>query len=128
MPAAQKSGFLTAYLNLWDAREHLRSALIGALAHAASPRETFCASQEIESSAEEGDLQTTRSQGAVAQAGSNYGPTEASHRKIKLFRANLSSLGASQSLAEAVMANPGVGIARHFHPLQTRFAPMSRGP
>jgi hypothetical protein len=38
MPAAQKSGLLTAYLNLWDAREHPRGALIGALARAASPR------------------------------------------------------------------------------------------
>jgi hypothetical protein len=38
IPAAQKSGLLTAYLNLWDAREHPRGALIGALARAASPR------------------------------------------------------------------------------------------
>src|ERR1700738_3211124 len=37
IPAAQKSGLLTAYLNLWDA-EHPRGALIGALARAASPR------------------------------------------------------------------------------------------
>ena len=37
IPAAQKSGLLTAYLNLWDAREHPRGALIGALARAASP-------------------------------------------------------------------------------------------
>jgi len=38
IPAAQKSGLLTAYLNLWDAREHPRGALIGALARASSPR------------------------------------------------------------------------------------------
>ena len=38
IPKAQKSGLLTAYLNLWDAREHPRGALIGALARAASPR------------------------------------------------------------------------------------------
>ena len=38
IPAAQKSGLLTAYLNLWDAREHPRGALIGALARAGSPR------------------------------------------------------------------------------------------
>jgi hypothetical protein len=38
IPTAQKSGLLTAYLNLWDAREHLRGALIGALARAAWPR------------------------------------------------------------------------------------------
>jgi hypothetical protein len=37
IPAAQKSGLLTAYLNLWDAREHPRGALISALARAASP-------------------------------------------------------------------------------------------
>jgi hypothetical protein len=30
IPKAQKSGLLTAYLNLWDAREHPRGALIGA--------------------------------------------------------------------------------------------------
>jgi predicted AAA+ superfamily ATPase len=34
VPAAQKSGLLTAYLNLWDAREHPRGALISALARA----------------------------------------------------------------------------------------------
>ncbi|MFL6603464.1 MAG: hypothetical protein ACJ8R9_19345 [Steroidobacteraceae bacterium] len=28
IPAAQKSGLLTAYLNLWDAREHPRGALL----------------------------------------------------------------------------------------------------
>jgi hypothetical protein len=38
IPAARKSGLLTAYLNLWDAREHPRGALIGALARAGSPR------------------------------------------------------------------------------------------
>ncbi len=38
IPAAQKSGLLTAYLNLWDAREHPRGALISALARASSPR------------------------------------------------------------------------------------------
>jgi hypothetical protein len=38
IPAAQKSGLLTAYLNLWDAREHPRGALIGVLARAGSPR------------------------------------------------------------------------------------------
>ena len=38
VPAAQKSGLLTAYLNLWDARDHPRAALIGALARAASAR------------------------------------------------------------------------------------------
>jgi hypothetical protein len=38
IPAAQKSGLLTAYLNLLDAREHPRGALISALARAASPR------------------------------------------------------------------------------------------
>jgi hypothetical protein len=38
IPAAQKSGLLTAYLNLWDAREHPRGALISALARAGSPR------------------------------------------------------------------------------------------
>jgi len=38
IPAARKSGLLTAYLNLWDAREHPRGALIGALARASSPR------------------------------------------------------------------------------------------
>jgi hypothetical protein len=38
IPAAQKSGLLTAYLNLWDAREHPRGALITALARASSPR------------------------------------------------------------------------------------------
>jgi len=38
IPAAQKSGLLTAYLNLWDAREHPRAALIGALARATSQR------------------------------------------------------------------------------------------
>jgi hypothetical protein len=38
IPAAQKSGLLTAYLNLWDAREHPRGALIGALARASSPQ------------------------------------------------------------------------------------------
>lgn len=38
IPAAKKSGLLTAYLNLWDAREHPRGALIGALARASSPR------------------------------------------------------------------------------------------
>jgi len=38
IPTAQKSGLLTAYLNLRDAREHPRGALIGALARAASPR------------------------------------------------------------------------------------------
>jgi hypothetical protein len=35
IPAAQKSGLLTAYLNLWDAREHPRGALISALARRA---------------------------------------------------------------------------------------------
>ena len=54
IPAAQKSGLLTAYLNLWDAREHPRGALISALARAGSPR-PFCADQEIEGSAEEGE-------------------------------------------------------------------------
>jgi len=38
IPAAQKSGLLTAYLNLWDAREHPRAALISAIARATSPR------------------------------------------------------------------------------------------
>ncbi len=38
IPAAQKAGLLTAYLNLWDAREHPRGALIGALARARSLR------------------------------------------------------------------------------------------
>jgi len=38
IPAAQKSGLLTAYLNLWDAREHPRGAVISALARAGSPR------------------------------------------------------------------------------------------
>ena len=38
IPAARKSGLLTAYLNLWDAREHPRGALISALARAGSPR------------------------------------------------------------------------------------------
>jgi hypothetical protein len=38
IPAAQKSGLLTAYLNLWDAREHPRGALITTLARASSPR------------------------------------------------------------------------------------------
>ena len=38
IPAAHNSGYLTAYINLWDAREHPRGALIGALARAASPR------------------------------------------------------------------------------------------
>ncbi len=38
IPAAQEAGLLTAYLNLWDAREHPRGALISALARAASPR------------------------------------------------------------------------------------------
>jgi hypothetical protein len=38
IPAAQKSGLLTAYLNLWDAREHPRGALISALARAGAPR------------------------------------------------------------------------------------------
>jgi hypothetical protein len=38
IPAAQRSGLLTAYLNLWDAREHPRGALITALARASSPR------------------------------------------------------------------------------------------
>jgi hypothetical protein len=38
IPAAQKSGLLTAYLNLWDAREHPRGALIGTLARASSAR------------------------------------------------------------------------------------------
>lgn len=38
IPSAQRSGLLTAYLNLWDAREHPRGALIGALARAGSPR------------------------------------------------------------------------------------------
>jgi hypothetical protein len=36
IPAAQKSGLLTAYLNLWDAREHPRGALISALARRAA--------------------------------------------------------------------------------------------
>jgi hypothetical protein len=39
IPTARTSGLLTAYLNLWDAREHPRGASIGALARAASPRE-----------------------------------------------------------------------------------------
>jgi hypothetical protein len=38
IPAAQKSGLLTAYLNLWDAREHPGGALVSALARASSPR------------------------------------------------------------------------------------------
>lgn len=38
IPAARKTGLLTAYLNLWDAREHPRGALIGTLARAGSPR------------------------------------------------------------------------------------------
>jgi len=38
IPAAQESGLLTAYLNLWDARENPRAALINALARAGSPR------------------------------------------------------------------------------------------
>ena len=38
IPAAQKFGLLTAYLNLWDAREHPRGAVISALARAGSPR------------------------------------------------------------------------------------------
>jgi hypothetical protein len=38
IPAAQKSGLLTEYLNLWDAREHPRGAVISALARAGSPR------------------------------------------------------------------------------------------
>ena len=38
IPAAHKSGLLTAYLNLWDARDHPRGALITALARAGSPR------------------------------------------------------------------------------------------
>lgn len=38
IPAARKSGLLTAYLNLWDAREHPRGALISTLARAGSPR------------------------------------------------------------------------------------------
>ena len=38
IPAAQKLGLLTAYLNLWDAGEHPRGALISALARAGSPR------------------------------------------------------------------------------------------
>jgi hypothetical protein len=38
IPAAQKSGLLTAYLNLWDAREHPRAALISVLARATSQR------------------------------------------------------------------------------------------
>jgi hypothetical protein len=36
IPAAQKSGLLTAYLNLWDAREQPRGALISALARVSS--------------------------------------------------------------------------------------------
>lgn len=38
IPAAQKSGLLTAYLNLWDAREHPRGALVSTLARASTPR------------------------------------------------------------------------------------------
>ena len=38
VPAAKKSGLLTAYLNLWDARENPRAALISVLARAVSPR------------------------------------------------------------------------------------------
>jgi hypothetical protein len=38
IPAAREAGFLTAYLNLWDARENPRGALVGALARAHSPR------------------------------------------------------------------------------------------
>jgi hypothetical protein len=38
IPATQKSGLLTAYLNLWDAREYPRGALISALARVASSR------------------------------------------------------------------------------------------
>lgn len=38
IPAAQRLGLLTAYLNLWDAREHPRDALIAALARASSAR------------------------------------------------------------------------------------------
>jgi hypothetical protein len=38
IPAAQQSGLLTAYINLWDAREHPRGALLGALARAGSQR------------------------------------------------------------------------------------------
>ena len=38
IPAAQKSGLLTAYLNLWDAREHPRGALVSTLARARTSR------------------------------------------------------------------------------------------
>src|SRR5580704_16502030 len=38
IPGARKSGLLTAYLNLWEAREHPRGALVSALARAGSPR------------------------------------------------------------------------------------------
>src|SRR5215475_3155323 len=38
IPAAQRLGLLTAYLNLWDARDHPRDALIAALARASSAR------------------------------------------------------------------------------------------
>ena len=38
IPAAQKSGLLTAYLNLRDAREHPRGALVSALARASTAR------------------------------------------------------------------------------------------
>ena len=38
IPAAQKSGLLTAYLNLWDAREHPRGALVSTLARASTSR------------------------------------------------------------------------------------------
>ena len=38
LPAARRQGYFTAYVNLWDAREHLASSLIAALTLSFEPR------------------------------------------------------------------------------------------